>query len=1019
MGNPGKRLNILTPEEIQSLYGLPSFTYEERVAYFSLSPLEKGELQSFRTTRSKVYFIIQLGYFKAKKMFFRFSFEEAKKDIEYIIDQYFPNESCFNSVGFSKVTKSRQQRRILKLLDYSLCTKKITQQLLQKAFNVASVCVKPIYIFKELMTYSENNRIAIPGYSLMQDIVGKALTLEKQRISQYVMRYVAGDSRVALDKLLKEKDWLYELTFIKQEPKDFSYTEITQEANKRRTLKGLYDLAEQFLPKLNISNENINHYASLVGYYTVFRLKRMKREIVYVYLICFIFRRFQKINDNLINTFIYYVSNYVVEAKQVAKEKAYEYKMVGNQHLKEAARVLNLFIDEMIPEEIVFQKVKDIAFGILDKEKFPIVSQYLLKAEFDTKEYEWDYYANLERRFKKNLRYIFLEIDFESPNKEDFLLQAENLLKDTFYKGKSLSQVKPYAFPHEFISEKLTQYLYEPKKVEVNGRNYTFQILNVNKYEFLIYRLIRQRLESGDIFVRDSVNFKSFEEDLVDDETWKKKENLIRSLNLPYLHKPIDEILSSFEKALEIRILEVNNRIKEGKNSHIKFKGKDDKVKWSLPYKGLEEEVNNPIYEQCPQIGIYDLLRFVNEQSNFMLSFTHILGRYVKNEVDERKIYACIVSYGTNIGLYKMGQISDIGFHELITTASNFIRLETLKDANDQVSNAIAKLPIFKYYDIEFGVIHSSSDGQKFETQISTINARHSPKYFGLKSGIVDYSSIANHVPINAKIIGANEHESHYVFDILFNNTSDIKPQKHSTDTHGTNHVNFFVLDVFGYQFAPRYKDLSSRGKNMIYGFKNLSEYESLLIKPIRRIDTQLIKDEWENIQRIMVSLALKATSQSVIIRKLSSYARQNRTKRALWECDNIVKSIYVLNYVDDIFLRRNVQKAMNRVESYHKLKRAVFHDNSGKFRVKTELEQKIWSECARLIANCIIFYNSYILSKLLVHLENMGLYGQADRIKRMSPVAWRHINLYGRYEFNKNDSSVNIDEIVNSVKII
>ncbi|WP_368483862.1 Tn3 family transposase, partial [Bacillus cereus] len=28
--------------------------------------------------------------------------------------------------------------------------------------------------------------------------------------------------------------------------------------------------------------------------------------------------------------------------------------------------------------------------------------------------------------------------------------------------------------------------------------------------------------------------------------------------------------------------------------------------------------------------------------------------------------------------------------------------------------------------------------------------------------------------------------ESHYVFDILYNNTTDVQPDVHSTDTHGT-----------------------------------------------------------------------------------------------------------------------------------------------------------------------------------------------------------------------------------------
>jgi hypothetical protein len=50
-----------------------------------------------------------------------------------------------------------------------------------------------------------------------------------------------------------------------------------------------------------------------------------------------------------------------------------------------------------------------------------------------------------------------------------------------------------------------------------------------------------------------------------------------------------------------------------------------------------------------------------------------------------------------------------------------------------------------------------------------------------LKKGIVNYTHVANHVPLNARVIGANEHESHYVFDLLYNNTTDIQPSIHSS----------------------------------------------------------------------------------------------------------------------------------------------------------------------------------------------------------------------------------------------
>ena len=70
-----------------------------------------------------------------------------------------------------------------------------------------------------------------------------------------------------------------------------------------------------------------------------------------------------------------------------------------------------------------------------------------------------------------------------------------------------------------------------------------------------------------------------------------------------------------------------------------------------------------------------------------------------------------------------------------------------------------------------------------------------------------------------------------------------------------------------------------------------MSEYDDkFLLKPTNKINSCLIIEEADNIQHIMASLALKVTSQSVIIGKLSSYARKNRTKKALW-CLLIIKS--------------------------------------------------------------------------------------------------------------------------------
>ena len=84
-----------------------------------------------------------------------------------------------------------------------------------------------------------------------------------------------------------------------------------------------------------------------------------------------------------------------------------------------------------------------------------------------------------------------------------------------------------------------------------------------------------------------------------------------------------------------------------------------------------------------------------------------------------------------------------------------------------------------------------------------------------------------------------------------------------------------------------------------------------------------------------------------------------------------------------------------------------------GKLRFKSEQEQQIWGECSRLITNCIIFYNATLLSRLLEHSESGGDNEAAELLKLVSPVAWQHINFYGRYEFSKQPAAINLEEIV------
>ncbi len=997
-----RRLRILTKNERQQLFQFQKFNLEERIYYFSLKKNEKLILSGLKSIKSKVHFIIQLGYFKAKKILFSFDLDEVNEDINYILTEYFDIKQKIRDLEITKPTKNKQKKIILNLTGFRECTSDIKKMLNSKAIKQAIIDTKPIYIFRELITFLDNHRIVYPSYSFIQDTIGNALLEEKRRLEKEVLKKVPHNVLTEIDQLFLAEKGIHELTFIRKEPKDFSLKEIRKEVNRRESLKNIYLSINPFIRQLNISNENIKYYAALIGFYTIYKLKRFERKTAYIYIICFIYNRYQRINDNLINSFRFLVNKYRSEAKTTAKKEFYEFKFDGKKKLKGAGKVLKLFLDESIPDNMEFSRVKEMAFSVLKKEEFEILTEYIYMTENLELNFEWEYYKRISNQVKRNTRYIFKNLEFKINSKNLPLFEAINFLQEAVLNNTPLSKFLKKDFPLDFVPSKFKKYLFDREEILIKNKKKVIQRLNGDKYEFYLYSVLNNAIESGEVSIQESVNYKSFKEDLISDELLLEKDRIIKDLELPYLNEPIENILNTFQKTLEDKYKIVNQRITNGENKNIKIKQSGEKISWTLPYSKKDDEVNNPIYNQFPQVSVIDLLNFVNKKCNFIDSFTHILNKSTKTEIDNSRIIASIIALGTNIGLFKMGSISDISFKKLSTTTNNYLRLETLKNANDKISNSMANLPIFEYYNIEENIIHSSLDGQKWNTQFNTVNSRYSPKYFGLEKGIVDYTLVANHIPINAKIIGANEHESHYVFDLIYNNTSEILPNIFSTDTHGANAVNFFILDAFGYMFAPRYRDFTNKTKQLT-AFDNPTLYDDLLIKPTSKINTSLIKKEWENIQKIIISLALKTATQSTIVRKLSSYLRKNKTRKALCELNNIIQSIYFLDWIDRKELRQNVQKAINRGESYHKLKRAIFFAFLGKFRVKSELEQQIVSACTRLIANSIIYFNSYILSKKLLQIEENKNSDDAHLLKSISPIGWRHVNLYGDFKFKRD----------------
>ena len=421
-----RRLSILTAQEIEELYGLPRFTEEDRRLFFDLSTVERAAVGAVREMSSAVHLVLQCGYFKAKRRFFVYERDEVLDDLRYIIQQYFPDRDLGEVRALSKPTRLEQQQIILHLFDYRLCYSTTKEDLKNRAQRVAMLSTQPIYILREILQHLNQQRVVIPGYTFLQDLVGRAVTIERQRIARLLDEALTSEIKEKLEALLQADEGMYRITLLKHEPKDFSHKQLRQEVERRQIFRPLYEFASTFLATTGLSSESVKYYASLVQFYTVYKLQRTDAASVRLYLLCFAYHRFRQINDNLVDAFIHLVDHYEQQAKLSAREDVQRARIQASEDLKAAGNVLDLFFDPSIANEVTFATVKEKAFSLLPPERFPLVSAYMRmrRIEFDQTGFEWAYYAKLSPTIKRNLRQLFIDLTFADRVEDAPLLAA-------------------------------------------------------------------------------------------------------------------------------------------------------------------------------------------------------------------------------------------------------------------------------------------------------------------------------------------------------------------------------------------------------------------------------------------------------------------------------------------------------------------------------------------------------------------------------------------------------------------
>jgi TnpA family transposase len=472
-------------------------------------------------------------------------------------------------------------------------------------------------------------------------------------------------------------------------------------------------------------------------------------------------------------------------------------------------------------------------------------------------------------------------------------------------------------------------------------------------YEMAVLSELKNGLRSGDIWVEGSRQFKIFDEYLLPVDKYNEL-LLEKSLGLP--------IELNFDIFIEDKLNALTNSLKtvEGLAESNDLPDATFSNKGRLSITPLDNAVPpeadafiNKIYDLLPRVKITELLVEVDSWTNFSSEFKHLKSNDPTKEI--QPLLTTILAGALNFGLRKMSEsCPGSTYNKLSWIQAWYIRDETYSKALSVIINAQAAQPFSTWWG---DGSTSSSDGQNFKTGgrgsfTGQVNLRH-----GQTPGMQIYTHLSGqYAPFHSRPISAAVRDAPFVLDGLLYHESDIRIKEHYIDTHGfTDHV-FAIMHLLGFKFSPRIRDLADK---RLYIYGNVDDYPTLSPMIGGNININKIRDHWQEILRFASSIKHGTVTASLILRKLGNYPRQNGLAVAIRELGRIERTLFALEWMQSVDLRRRVQIGLNKGEGKNSLSRAVFFNRLGEIRDQSYESQRYRASALNLVVAAIILWNT------------------------------------------------------------
>ncbi|WP_306532635.1 Tn3 family transposase [Geobacter sp.] len=965
------RRALFTTAERESLLAFPS-TDDELIRHYTFSESDISAIRQRRGNHNRFGFAVQLCYLRCPGFALPPDNDPPSTLLAYVGRQLGVGIDNWSQYALRQETRREHLAELQAWLNLSTFNSSHYRNSVTLLAELAQQTDRGIILAQHLVETLRQQRVILPTLDVIERVCSEALTLGTRLVYEALTVSLSDQHRQALDGLLmiREGSKISGLIWLRQPPGPPRPKHILRHLER---LQAVYDLG---LPKgvdRTVHQNRLLKMAREGGQMTAQHLRDLEPTRRYATLVAILLETQATLLDETIDLHDRFMGTLFSKAKRNHADRFQESGKAINEKVRLYYQIGRALVEAKLAGGDPFAAIESIIPWDIFAESIVDAERLAQPEDFDFLALVGDGFAQLRRYTPTLLKALALKA---TPAARD-LLAAIDVLRDM---NDRQARKVPEEAPTEFVRKRWESLVWNEEGVD---RRF---------YELCTLSELKNSLRSGDIWVEGSRQFKDFEEYLLSPARFatQRQQN---DLGLA-VETDCDRFLEARLQVLEQKLMKVEQLAADNELPDARFtetgRLKITPLDNAVPVEA--EALMQQAYALMPHLKITELLLEVDSWTGFSRHFKHLKnGEKAK---DRNLLLTAVLADGINLGLSKMAEACPgTTYAKLAWLQAWHIRDETYSAALGQIVNTQYRQAFSGWWG---DGSTSSSDGQNFKAGGKGHSAGHVNLKYGQEPGVQFYTHISDqYAPFHTKVINATVRDATHVLDGLLYHESDLRIEEHYTDTAGfTDHL-FALMQLLGYRFAPRIRDLSDK---RLYIPGSPKQYPTLAGMIGGTNNIKHIRSHWDEVLRLASSIKQGTVTASLMLRKLGAYPRQNGLAVALRELGRIERTLFTLDWMQNVELRRRVQAGLNKGEAKNALARAVFLNRLGEVRDRSFENQRYRASGLNLVVAAIVLWNTVYLERAVQSLRVSGRPVDDSLLMHLSPLGWEHINLTGDY---------------------